>query len=154
MFLAKWGQVITLDGVILNRRLDKICVVSQGLIGSHVQILDVLMSLLRVDCVTRSGARALRPLWIVIELLILGLLLSQTLRLVVIIITPHLRLSILFAILKIIDSIVLYTCVVLILRLCLWLPRLLLDRVLLTTATLLNFRHLTSFLLVLPLKLS
>jgi len=150
VLLTKWGWVIILDGLFFNSRLKKICVVSQRLIGSHVLFLDGVMSLLRRDCMTRSRAWALRPLWIVIELLILRLLLCQTLRLVVIVITPHLRLVVLRAILELLHS-VLYTCILLILRLCLKLPRLLDIVLLTTTTTLLLFCHL-SFLL-LPLNL-
>jgi hypothetical protein len=67
--------------------------------------------------------------------------------LVVIVITTHPLLGVLLAILELLHS-VLYTCILLILRLCLNLPRLL-DLVLLATTTattLLLFRHL-SFLL-------
>ena len=49
---------------------------------------------------TLFWARTLGPLWIVKELLILRLLLCQALRLVVIVITPHLLLSTLLAFLE------------------------------------------------------
>jgi hypothetical protein len=116
VLLTKWGWVIILDGLFFNTRLNKICVVSQRLIGSHVLFLDGVTRLLRRGCITRSRAWALRPLWIVIELLILRLLLCQTLRLVLIVITPHLRQGFLLAILELLHS-VLYTCILLILRL-------------------------------------
>lgn len=106
MFLTKWGQVITIDGMIFNSRLNKICGVSQGLLGSHEQFLDGLMSLHRGDAMTLGRARTLHPLWIDIELLILSLLLSLTLRLVVIVITPHFCLIILLAIIHILDSVI------------------------------------------------
>ena len=147
VFLTKWRLVISLDGVFFNTRLNEICEVSQGLIASHALFLDGFISLLRGDCMTLDRARTLGPLWIVIELLILRLLLCQALRLVVIVITPHLPLSTLLPFLELLHPI-LYTCIPL--SLCLLPPRLLLGLALLaaTTATcLLLFRQLTILLL-------
>jgi len=153
VFLTKWRLVISIYGVFFDSRLNEICVVSQGLIASHELFLDREISLLRRDCMALFWARTLGPLWIVKELLILRLLLCQALRLVVIIITPNLPLSTLLPFLELLH-LILYTCIPLILSLCLLPPRLLLGLVQLpaTTATcLLLFRQLT--ILVLPLIL-